>query len=149
MNPLIVQLTHRPFPEVADAIRASVDHITVAWDTAVRKAMPQMRNLTFDELKDSTPQILLCIADALASDDPNVIDELVSRAPAQGLSRFRLNFDVVEVMQEDRLLRSITVQHTEALLGRRMDEPESAALHAAIDIMLQRSVIAMPTQMSA
>ena len=143
MNPLIAQLTHRPFPEVADAIRASADAITHAWDTAVRKAMPQMQNLTFDELKDSTPEILICIADALASDDPNVIEELVSRAPAQGLSRFRLNFDVVEVMQEDRLLRSITVQHAEARLDRRMDELESAALHAAIDVMLQRSVIAM------
>jgi signal transduction histidine kinase len=60
-----------------------------------------------------------------------------------------LNFDVVEIMQEDRLLRSITVQHTEAWLGRRMDELESAALHAAIDIMLQRSVIAMVEQQKA
>jgi signal transduction histidine kinase len=143
MNPLIAQLTHRPFPEVAAAIRASAHQITVAWDAAVRKAMPQMQNLTFDELKDSTPEILLCIADALASDDANVITELIARAPAQGLSRFRLNFDVVEVMQEDRLLRAITVQHAEDYLDRRMDASESAALHAAIDVMLQRSVIAM------
>ncbi len=111
MNPLIVQLTHRPFPEVADALRASVDQITVAWDTAVRKAMPQMRHLTVEELRDSTPQILTCMADALASDDPEVIQELVKQAPAQGISRFKLNFDVVEIMQEDRLLRSITVEH--------------------------------------
>jgi signal transduction histidine kinase len=59
------------------------------------------------------------------------------------LSRLRLNFDVVEVMQEDRLLRAITVHHVEDKLGRRMDVPEAAALHAAIDIMLQRSVIAL------
>jgi len=43
-------------------------------------------------------------------------------------------------MQEDRLLRAITVQHVEDALDRRMDVPESAALHAAIDVMLQRSV---------
>jgi signal transduction histidine kinase len=143
MNPLIAQLTHRPFPEVAAAIRASADQITRDWDAAVRKAMPQMQKLTFEELKDSTPEILLCIAEALASDDPEMIDALMGRAPAQGLSRFRLNFDVVEVMQEDRLLRSITVQHAESHLGRRMDAMESAALHAAIDVMLQRSVIAL------
>jgi len=146
MNPLTVQLTHRPFPEVAAAIRSSAEQITLAWDAAVRKAMPQMKNLTFDELKDSTPQILLCIADALASDDSDVIAGLISRAPSQGLSRFRLNFDVIEVMQEDRLLRAITVQHAEAALGRRMDELESAALHAAIDVMLQRYVIALVDQ---
>jgi signal transduction histidine kinase len=46
-------------------------------------------------------------------------------------------------MQEDRLLRGITVQHAEASLNRRMDVLEAAALHAAIDVMLQRSVIAM------
>src|SRR5665213_2433671 len=143
MNPLIAQLTHRPFPEVAEALRLEIDGITLTWDAAVRQAMPQMQHLTFDELKDSTPQILLAIADALASDDPNLIRELIRRAPSQGLSRFRLNFDVVEVMQEDRLLRAITVQHIEERLGRRMDVLESAALHAAIDIMLQRSVIAI------
>jgi signal transduction histidine kinase len=120
-----------------------VDQITLAWDEAVRLAMPQMQRLTFDELKDSTPQILNAIADALASDDPKLIDELVKRAPAQGLSRLRLNFDLIEVMQEDRLLRSITVQHVEEKLDRRMDALESAALHAAIDVMLQRSVIAL------
>lgn len=146
MNPLLAQLTHRPFPEVAAAIKSSADLITRAWDLAVRKAMPQMQHLTFDELKDSTPQILLCIADALASDDPDVISELIRSAPLQGLSRLRLNFDVIEVMQEDRLLRSITVQHAENWLGRRMDQLESAALHAAIDVMLQRSVIAMVEQ---
>jgi len=143
MNPLLAQLTHRPFPEVAEIIRIGADQITREWDAAVRQAMPQMRHLTYDELKDSTPQILKAIAHALASDDPGVIRDLVKCAPSQGLSRFRLNFDVVEVMQEDRLLRAIVVQHVEARLGRRMEIPESAALHAAIDVMLQRSVIAL------
>ncbi len=146
MNPLTAQLTHRPFPEVAAVIRAVTDQITRAWDTAVRKAMPQMQHLTFDELKDSTPQILMAIADALSSDDPELISELIRSAPAQGLSRFRLNFDVIDVMQEDRLLRSLTVQHVEDGLNRRMHAVESAALHAAIDVMLQRSVIALVEQ---
>ncbi len=149
MNPLVAQLTHLPFPEVADALRSSVDPITLAWDAVVREAMPQMLHLTFDELKDSTPQILRAIAAALASDDADEIRDLVNRAPAQGLSRFRLNFDVVDVMQEDRLLRAITVQHVEAALGRRMDVPESAALHSAIDLMLQRSVIALVDEQKA
>ena len=142
-NPLLAQLMHRPFPEVAEALRAEAEAITAAWDAVVREAMPQMRHLTVIELRDSTPQILLAIADALASDDPEVIRELVHHAPAQGLSRLMLNFDVIEVMQEDRLLRAITVRHIEGALGRRMDEAESAALHAAIDLMLQRSVVAL------
>ncbi len=149
LNPLVAQLTHLPFPEVAEILRSRVDAITVAWDKAVRRAMPQMQHLTFDELKDSTPVILMAIADALASDDAEEIREVVSRSPAQGQSRFRLNFDVLDVMQEDRLLRAITVQHVEAGLCRRMDTAESAALHAAIDVMLQRSVIAIVDEQKA
>jgi hypothetical protein len=42
MNPLLALLTHRPFPEVAEALRSAADDITVAWDAAVRQAMPQM-----------------------------------------------------------------------------------------------------------
>ena len=146
MNPLLAQLTHPPFHDVADIIRLGVDEITHEWDIAVRHAMPQMRHLTFDELKDSTPQILMAIADALESDDPDVIRELVNCAPSQGLSRFRLNFDLIEVMQEDRLLRAIIVAYVEVQLSRQMDALESAALHAAVDLMLQRSAIALVEQ---
>jgi signal transduction histidine kinase len=146
MNPLLAQLTHPPFLDVAEIIRLGVDEITHEWDIAVRHAMPQMRHLTFDELKDPTPQILMAIADALESDDSDVINELVNCAPSQGLSRFRLNFDLIEVMQEDRLLRAIIVAYIEVQLSRQMDALESAALHAAIDVMLQRSVIALVDQ---
>lgn len=142
-NPLLAQLIHKPFPEVAHVLRAEGARITLAWDVAVRAAMPQMRRLSLEELKDSTPEILLAIANALASDNPESIRELLGQAPEQGLSRLRLNFDVIEVMQEDRLLRAIIVQHVEAGLKRRMDTAESAALHAAIDVMLQRSVVAL------
>jgi signal transduction histidine kinase len=149
LNPLVAQLTHHRFPEVADALRSTADAITRSWDAAVRQAMPQMRRLTFDELKDSTPRILLAIADALASDDPQAIADLVGCAPGQGLSRLRLNFDLVEVLQEDRLLRAIIVLHVETELGRRMSVAEAAALHADVDLMLQRSVIAMADEQKA
>lgn len=102
-----------------------------------------MRHLTEIEVEDSTPKILAAIADAIGSDDPTTILRLVECAPAQGLSRLALHFDVIEVMQEDRLLREVVVRHVESAMGRRMDVPESAALHAAIDLMLQRSVIAL------
>ena len=120
-----------------------MDEITLNWDAAVRKAMPQMRRLTANELRDSTPQILQAIAGALESDDPHAIENLIGCAPQQGLSRLRLNVDLAEVMQEERLLRAITVLHVEAELGRRMTTPEAAALHADVDLMLQRSAIAL------
>jgi hypothetical protein len=72
-NPLAAQMNHLPFPEVAATTRPS--------------ARPCSRCCTFtlDHLKDSTPQILAAFADALASDDPEVIRELVECAPSQGV----------------------------------------------------------------
>jgi len=149
MDPLLAQLTHRPFPEVAEILRDSAVRISVDWQAAILQAMPQMQHLTFDELNESTPQILLAISHALASEDANMIRELVKCAPTHGLLRFKLNFDVVDLMQEDRLLRAITVLQIESGLGRRMEVPESAALHAAIDVMIKGSVIALVDQQKA
>lgn len=109
----------------------------------MRLAIPEMQRLTIEELRDSTPQILHAMADALESDDPALIKALVERAPQQGLSRLQLRFDIKEVMQEDRLLRAITVQHVNAKLERGVTEAEAEALHTVIDVMLQRSVIAL------
>ena len=142
-NPLDAQLTHRPFPQLAEALRGSIDDVTRAWTATVREAIPRMAGLSFDELKDSTPNILAAIADAMASGDRDAIRGVISHSPLQGRSRFLLNLDVVDILQEDRLLRAITVQHVEAKLGRQMDVLESAALQAAIDVMVQQSVIAI------
>jgi signal transduction histidine kinase len=105
--------------------------------------MPHMDHLTFDQLKDSVPKILDAVAEALASADPQRIARLVAEAPLQGLTRLRQKYDVVDVMQEDRLLRAIIVKHVEARLARQMKPVEAAALHATVDVMLQQSVVAM------
>jgi signal transduction histidine kinase len=143
INPLVAQLTHHPFPQLAEALRASANAVTLAWVAVVRLAIPRMAGLTHEELQDSTPTILLAIADAMASGDPDEIRGVLSRSPMQGLSRFRLNLDVIDILQEDRLLRSLTVEHVETHLGRQLDPPESAALQAAVDVMVQQSVLAI------
>ena len=40
IGPLAAQLTHRPFPLLAEALRSESDRITRAWDVAVRESMP-------------------------------------------------------------------------------------------------------------
>jgi len=39
VNPLVAQLTHRPFPEVAEVLRTEAEAIRVASGAAVRDAM--------------------------------------------------------------------------------------------------------------
>src|SRR4051812_14218151 len=101
MNPLVAQLSHRSFPELADALRSCSKAITREWEAAVRQAIPRMDRFTYAELKDSTPQILSAIADAVGSCDPEVIKRVVDEAPMQGLNRFHQKYEVYEIMQED------------------------------------------------
>jgi len=143
LNPLIAQLTHRAFPELARVLRAATDAIATEWEQVVRDALPAVERLTLAELKDSVPQILPAMADALASTDPDEIRGVLEHSPKQGMSRFRHRLDVTQVMLEDRLLRGLIVEHAEAGLGRRMDVSEAAALHAVVDVMLHRSVVAL------
>jgi signal transduction histidine kinase len=149
LNPLIAQLTHAPFTQVADALRSRRNQITVQWDAAVRKAMPELNRLSFDELKDSVPKILSAIADAMASADLGHIDRLVATAPMQGLTRFRQEYDLAEIMQEDRLLRGIIVFNIEDAMNRQMTREEAASLHATVDVMLQRAAVALAEQQKA
>jgi signal transduction histidine kinase len=146
MNPLVAQISHRAFAEVADAVRARAKAITHEWDQSVREALPHMDRLTFVELKDSVPKILEGMSLALESSDPADLRTLLSTSPGQGLSRFRHGLDTLDIFQEDRLLRGVIVRHVEEQLGRRMEVAEAASLHAAIDIMLQQSVLAMVDQ---
>src|ERR1700722_11657745 len=114
MSPLRAQIAHSPFPEVAQAIRSDADGIASELDAAVRESMPEMKRPSVDEIKQSAPQILLGLADALASVDPTNIWKPPGGSPGVGMSQCRLHLDLFELIQEDRLLRAIIVQHIES-----------------------------------
>jgi signal transduction histidine kinase len=146
MNPLLAPLTKVAFPELAEAMKSRADKITIEWDAAVRHALPRMDRETFDGLKDSVPRIVSAIADALACSEPWEIKKLVEQAPVEVRVGFRKNYELIDVMQENRLLRATIVLNTEDELKRRMSVAEAAALHVTIDVMLQRVVVALVEQ---
>src|SRR3954464_13940381 len=105
--------------------------------------MPQLGGLSFIQLRDSLPKILPAIADALASDDPKQIAHLLKVSPGQGLTRFAQHYNLVEIMEEDRLMRAVLVIQLESTLARQLTSPEAAALHATVDLMLQQGALAL------
>src|SRR5688500_2551334 len=119
------------------------------WEHVVRNALPQLDHLTLDELRDNLPRIIPAVADAMSSDDPRRIADVLEKSPAQGLTRFAQNYLLAEIMEEDRLLRGVIVAQLESSLGRQMTPPEAAALHAVIDIVLQQAVLALVDQQKA
>ncbi len=136
--------------KIAEAIRESVDAISADWEAAVREAIPHLAWATAGEPAESSSRaILLAIADALESGDARQIDRVVWESQIHGLARFRLNFEIGDVMLEDRLARAITLQHVEALLGRQLEALEFAALSGGIDVMLQHSMFTIVDEQKA
>ena len=136
-------LARRPLPDLAEALRSRVKPILAQWKELVVDALPHItRSLSGDDLEDSLPGILNAIADALESDDPKETQKLMERSPSQGVTRFQQNYSVGEVAIEDRLLRRVMVEQVDEALGRRASVEEEIALHTALDIMLQQSVVA-------
>ena len=137
------ELERRAFPELADALRRQVGPILEEWTHRVQQVIPdRTRGLSEEQLQDSLPVILRCIADALASDDPAETRRLMERSPTQGITRFRQHYEVRDVATEDGLLRRVVVERVAQALGRRAAVEEEVALHTALDLMLQQAVVA-------
>jgi signal transduction histidine kinase len=142
-DPSVGLLTRRAFPELAGALRREVGTILHEWMARVRRALPHRTGgLNNDQLEDSVPEILRCIADALASDDPEETRRLMERSPAQGVTRFQQHYEVRDVATEDGLLRRVVVERVAQALERRATVEEELALHTALDLMLQQAVAA-------
>ena len=136
-------LAPRPLPDLAEALRSRVKPILAQWKKLVVGTLPHVtRSLSGDDLEDHLPDILNAIADALESDDPGQTQKLMERSPSQGITRFQQNYSVGEVAIEDRLLRRVIVEQVAEALGRGASVEEEIAVHAALDIMLQQSVVA-------
>ncbi|HEX8523579.1 MAG TPA: HAMP domain-containing sensor histidine kinase [Tepidisphaeraceae bacterium] len=140
---------HHPLPELAAAVRSSINPVLQRFVAAVRQAVPKARPLPFGEVTDNIPRILPAMADALAAAGTEDRDALLQRSPNQGITRFQQHYSVAEVMLEDRMLRVILIQEVEQALARRMTQQEQLALDTATDMMLQQAVVAFTDHQQA
>jgi signal transduction histidine kinase len=136
--------------EVSEALRDCADVIAVEWDAAVREAMPNLPWNTTDRPQNHTPRsILVAIADSLESGDSRQMQRVIWESRIHGLARSRMNFEIRDIMVEDRLVRAITVKYVEDLLERHLEASEFRALSAAIDVMLQHAIFTVVDQQKA
>jgi signal transduction histidine kinase len=143
MHPLANQLKHKAFPALANALRKRAIAIADSWMEVVRQVIPRMDCLTVTEMRDSIPEVLEAIAAALESDHLEDIADLLKQASKHGFERFLTAQSLLDLFEEQRLLRGVIVVEVEKEVDHQIQIPESAALHATIDIMLQQSILAM------
>lgn len=137
------QPAHRPFPEVAGAIRAQAERILEDWRSRTLISMPELGELSVSEFKNGISRILAAMADVLESNDPPDLRRLMQAAPEHGFQRFMHEYDLSDLFAEERVLRRVIVSRVEEGLARRCSAEEAAALHGMIDIMLQQGVLAL------
>ena len=139
-RPLIELLAGREFPELAAAVRARIPRIMQRWEDLVREALPKADQLSEPQLRDDAPQVLEQVAKSLESDAPRHTDELVAITANHGVTRFRQNFNLRELLLEYNLLRAVTLDEVANHLARALDVMEIIGANAALDIMIRRSV---------
>lgn len=138
--------SHRPFPEVAQALRDQAELIMDEWRGRTIFSMPELGELSVKEFKDDIARILSAMADALESNEQPDLRRLVQAAPAHGFHRFMQEYDLVDMFAEERVLRRVIVSRVEDAIRRQCKPDEAGALHSMIDIMLQQGVLALVQQ---
>lgn len=137
------QLSHRPFPEMANSIRTRSDAILKAWRALTIIALPHVDELTIKQFEDSIAVILGVVADSLESDDVKKVRAVLKEAPAHGLDRFMQDYELGDLFTENRILRGVISDEVEQELGRQPAVGESASLHAIIDVIFHQGALAL------
>ena len=135
------QLENPPMPHLADALRSRLSAIVANWALVVREKMPQLELVTFDEIRVSLPAVLEAIASVLASHDLTPASQVLARGRASRMRRPLSSQSLLELFQEERLLREVIVPEIERELNRRLQPEETSALHGAIDVIVQQSIL--------
>ena len=133
-------LALRALPEVAAALRSRSAGILERWTAAVEQYLPDADPLTLKQVRNSIPNVLEKMAQALESDRPEATMVLEEVGTAHGVARFQESYDVEEVLIEYRLLRRIVFDEIGAATGGRMSFADAVPVNMAVDTALHRGV---------
>src|SRR5215208_7843555 len=141
-NPTLDLLATRAFSQLAAILRDRRDVIVGRWEETVRHMLPQADELTHGELRNSLPEIIDQMANALASDQPPATIKLVGLTGRHGAERFHQNYNARELVAEYRMFRRILLEEVWRELVGVVSEQEITVLNMAIDTAVEGGVMA-------
>jgi signal transduction histidine kinase len=134
-------LKYEPFPELARSLRACTAHVIKRWEEDVKIVLPAAHDLTLKQVRNSLPQTLELMADALEAEEPQQTRDLMGASVSHGEDRFGRNFALNELMIEYGLLRPILIEESARHLDRPLTVAEIQALNMAVDVVARRGVV--------
>jgi signal transduction histidine kinase len=133
-------LARREFGEVARALRCSIESILLEWRRRSLELMPGLNRLSVAEFDDSMAAILGSLASAMECTDAAQLRQIVEESPSHGVSRFAQRVTPVEMLAEERILRSVVVTELRRAMQRPLSDAEAASIHELLDVIGQHSV---------
>jgi signal transduction histidine kinase len=134
-------LALRAMPELASMLRRRIDRVIHRWQKAVEKYLPDADPLTAKQVRDSIPNVLEQIANALEAGQPNETYKLEEVGTAHGVARFQQNYNIQEVIIEYRLLRRVLFDEILEAGGDQLNFLDSIPIDMAVDTALERGVV--------
>ena len=133
-------LARRATPELARALRSRATRIVDLWTAAVEKYIPDADPLTFKQVRNSIPNVLEKIAQALESDRPEATRVLEEVGTAHGVARAQEEYNIDELLIEYRLLRRIVFDEINAAGGAGLSFADARPVNMGMDIALHQGV---------
>src|SRR4051812_45205805 len=143
MKDLIVHFFQaKAFPELADAVRTRASHVLTRWENAAKEILPAADELTHAQLRNSLPDTLENLANALESSKANPTRQLLNESQEHGAVRFVQNYNLTELLVEFDVLRPILVEEAALHMKRDITLGEVIALNMGVDLAARRSILA-------
>jgi signal transduction histidine kinase len=133
-------LALRAMPELASLLRRRIDRIIHRWQKAVERYLPDADPLTAKQVRDSIPNVLEQIANALESGHAGETYKLQEVGTAHGVARFQQNYNIQEVIIEYRLLRRVLFDELLEAGGEQLVFMDAIPVDMGVDIALERGV---------
>lgn len=141
-NPPLELLRFRSVPDVAAALRASREEIIQAWQVKISSYLPNADSLTLEQLRNSIPDLLDQIAEALDSNQSRETAQLMRTSPEHGKFRFHQKVNLNELLMEYHFLRSTIFDHLTSKLGRSLELIEILEVNSALDVAMRHAAVA-------
>ena len=132
----------KSYPELAAAVRARASIVLLRWENAAKEILPSADELTRAQLRNSLPDTLETLADALESTKPGTTRTLLNDGQEHGAVRFTQSYNLTELLVEFDVLRPILMEETALHMKRDVTLGEIIALNMGVDLAARRSVLA-------
>jgi len=142
MKDLILEFFQaKAYPELAAAVRARGASVLARWEASVKEVLPSADELTHTQLRNSLPDTLANLADALESRQASPTRALLVDSQEHGAMRFTQSYNLTELLIEFDVLRPILMEETALHMKRDVTLGEIIALNMGVDLASRRSVL--------